>query len=72
MRLTDKAINAINKQDIRPWITLELGCSEDSTKRYIKANESNGPLTTAGALSVIRDKTGLTDDELLERESIAL
>jgi hypothetical protein len=50
-------------------LALALGCSEGSINRYIRENDDN--LTKAAALEVIRKETGLTDDEILEKEPAA-
>jgi hypothetical protein len=66
MRLSTDAITAIKKPEIRIKLAIELRCTDQSINKYIKANEFNGPLTTAGALAIIRQETGLTDDQILE------
>ncbi len=71
MRLTEKAIQAIAEKNITGKIMDELKVSPSSIYRIIKENKSNGPLTSAGALSLIRQETALTDDVLLERESFS-
>jgi len=68
MKLTRKAIRAIKDQAIRLKLALALGFSEQWINRVIDANKANGPLTTAKALKVIREETGLTDSEILEEE----
>jgi hypothetical protein len=65
MRLTKKALKAINNQRIRLLLALALNnCSIDTIRRYIKANDQS--LTTASALEVIRKETGLKDNQILE------
>lgn len=66
MRLTKKALRAINNQTMRLLIALALGCSEMTVRRYIKSNDEN--LTKQACLQVIRRETGLSDSELLEVE----
>jgi hypothetical protein len=66
MRLTQKALNAIDNQATRMKIALSLGCSDISVRRYIETNSDN--LTKAASLKVIREETGLTDSEILEEE----
>lgn len=66
MRLSTEAITAINKPEVRIRLALELKCGDASISRYIKKNEDNGPLTTVGALKVIRQETGLSDLKILE------
>lgn len=43
-----------------------LGVSEPTTYTYIATNSDN--LTKAAALAVIREETGLTDEQILEAE----
>jgi hypothetical protein len=66
MRLTKKALAAIDKQKIRLLIALALNVSEMSVRRYIESNDDN--LTKAASLEVIREETGLTDSEILEKD----
>lgn len=47
---------------------MDLDKSEYTINRYIAENEENGMLTTAAALKVIREETGLTDEQILEVE----
>jgi hypothetical protein len=68
MRLSTDAITAIKKPEVRIRLAIELKCTDQSIVKYIKANEFNGPLTTAGALKVIREETKLSDVEILEEE----
>jgi hypothetical protein len=71
MKLTRKAIKAVDKQDIRLKLALGLGFSEQWIIKVIDSNKQNGPLTTAKALQVIREETGLTDSEILEEEKVS-
>lgn len=41
-----------------------LGCTEFTISRYIQKNSDN--LTKAAAMQIIREVTGLADDEILE------
>lgn len=68
MKLTRKAIKGIKDQAPRLKLALALGFSEQWIIRVIGANKPNGPLTTAVALKVIREITGLKDTEILEEE----
>lgn len=68
MKLTKKAIKAIDTQDIRLKLALALGCSVDTIRRYIKANSDD--LTKAAALVVIRAETKLKDDQILQQEVV--
>lgn len=68
MKLTKKAIKAIDTQDTRLKLALALGCSVDTIRRYIKANSDD--LTKAAALIVIRAETNLKDNQILEQEPV--
>lgn len=65
MRITQEALKRINNQHVRPHIQIALKCSEASLERYIRDNKENGPLTTAAALIVIKERTGLITEEVL-------
>jgi hypothetical protein len=69
MQLTKAALKAIldHSPGIKLKLALALNCSEGSINRYIRENDDN--LTKAAALEVIRKETGLSDTEILERES---
>jgi transcriptional regulator with XRE-family HTH domain len=45
-----------------------IGVSEVTMSRYLRDNDDN--LTKAAALAIIRELTGLTDDEILIEEPI--
>ena len=65
MRLTKRALESINTPAIRRRLMEALGDVAESTiYRYISANDDN--LTKAAALKVIREETGLIDEEILE------
>lgn len=66
MQLTQIALEQINTPAVRPYLQIALNCTEQAISKYIKRNKENGPLTTAGALKVIKEKTGLTDEQILE------
>lgn len=66
MVLTKKAIQATNQQEVRLKLALALGFTEQWIMKVIAKNKENGPLTTATALMVIREETGLCDNEILE------
>jgi hypothetical protein len=72
MILTRKAIEKINVTRIRLSLALALGFTEQWIIKLLDANKENGPLTTAKALQVIREETGLTDSEILEEEPLAV
>ena len=66
MKLSERAIESINTKSGRLSLMMAMGFSEQWTYKIIKANKPNGPLTTAAALKVIEQETGLTQDEILE------
>jgi hypothetical protein len=69
MRLTKTALDAINTPAIRRKLMEALGDVAESTiYRYIANNDDN--LTKAAALKVIREETGMSDEEILEEETV--
>lgn len=65
MKLSKKAIRKIDKQTTLK-LAIALGFTELWVSRLVKRNKLNGPLTTPSALSVIREETGLQDEDILE------
>jgi hypothetical protein len=51
-------------------LAIALDCSEQWIIKVLSANKFNGPLTTAAALKVIREETGLTDTDILVEEEL--
>jgi hypothetical protein len=70
MKLTANAIAAINKNPIRLKLAQELRFTETWIRKLIKSNKENGDLTTATALKVIREETGLPDTDILESSEV--
>lgn len=70
MRLSDRAIEAINNSKTRQKIAIELEVIETSVRNYIKANEDNGELTKASVLQIIEEETGLNQKQILVEETI--
>jgi len=68
MKLTEKAIAALSSRDTVLKLALALGFTEVWIDRLIRKNKENGTLTTAKALQIIREETGLSDQEILEEE----
>lgn len=64
MKLTQQALKAINNPVTRRRLMDVLGCTEFTIARYIQKNSDN--LTKAAAMQVIREVTGMGDDEILE------
>lgn len=70
MRLTKKALTAINNSSTRLKLAMALTCTEQWIIKMIKANKVNGPLTTATALGVIKDETKLKEKDILDSEKV--
>lgn len=70
MILTEQALRLINVQNIRLLLAIELGYTEAWIITLIDKNKRNSPLTTASALKVIKQETGLSEEEILEEETI--
>ena len=64
MKLSQKALLAINNPRLRVLIAAGLGVTEQSVIKYIKRNDDN--LTKAAALQVIKENTDLKEEEILE------
>lgn len=69
MKLTTKAIKALTRP-VRLKLALALGFSELWIDKSVQKNKDNGPLTTAKALQVIREETGLLDNEILKEDIV--
>lgn len=69
MKLTNIFRNKLlSDVNLRATLAAELNFSPVWMDRLIVVNKSNGPLTTAKALQVYKQETGLTDVEILEEE----
>jgi len=69
MILTENALELIKAPDIRRALTVVLSCVDQTIVRYIKNNDSNGPLTTVAAVQKIEELTGLSENEILVSEN---
>lgn len=70
MKLSKRAIKAINNTRVRMQIGLVLGVGEQSVRHYIRDNDDNGDLTRIGVLQVISEVTGMSTDEILTGEKV--
>lgn len=68
MKLSERAINAINTRPVILKLALALDFTELWINKLIAANKEDAALTSATAMKVIREATGLTDAEILEEE----
>ena len=64
MKLSQKALKAINNPATRRRLMNVFSCTEFTIARYIQKNSDN--LTKAASMQVIREVTGLADSEILE------
>jgi hypothetical protein len=65
MKLTGKAKTAINESTrLKNRLALEFNCSVFTIKRWIDEGEVR--LTAPSATIIIKEETGLTDEEILE------
>lgn len=51
-------------------LAYELGKSVHTVELWIKKNKVNGPLTSAGALQVIKEELEVSDSEILEEDKV--
>lgn len=65
MKIATSVLQQINTQSVRMKISLALGSGEGVVIRSIKNNKPNNKLTTATALKIIREETGLKDRDIL-------
>ena len=70
MKLTHKALKAINNPVTRRRLMDVLGCTEFTIARYIQKNSDN--LTKAASMKIIKEVTGLSDNEILEESVTTL
>ncbi len=69
MKLTHIAILAVRGcKGIVPKLSEALDVHEQTVYGYIQKNHEN--LTKAAALKVIREETGLTDEQILEENEV--
>lgn len=70
MKLSKKAIKRIDNLNSRLQLATGLQFSETWIRSLILANKENGPLTTAKALHVIKENTGMAFEEILEDTNV--
>lgn len=70
MKLSAVAIEKINETPIRLKLALFLGVTERWVSQLIRDNAENGDLTKAGSIELIQSETGLTDVEILEKDTV--
>ncbi len=68
MKLTQQAINAIREsKECRAELLYQMEISSGSLYNWLSANDENGKLTTALALKIIAENTGLKQNQLLTK-----
>lgn len=71
MKLTKKAIAAFEGATrLKTRLAFEMGKSVYTVDRWVSENEDNGLLTTAKAVQIINEETGLGASEILEEETV--
>lgn len=70
MRLSKKAIRKISNRKSALKIALAVNYGEQWVRNLIAKNQDNGPLTMAAAIKAISEDTGLSQNEILEPETI--
>lgn len=58
--------------DLSLELAKELGFTQFWIKKLATKNRDNGPLTSAGALKVIREELELVDSKILEEENATI
>lgn len=69
MRLSATALQKINTTQVRLRLAMQFDCTERWISQLIKENQNDGDLTKASAMQIIREQTGLTDQEILVEET---
>jgi hypothetical protein len=70
MKLTNTALAHLSDRMLAMKIAVALHFSEQWIVKVIAKNKENGPLTTATALQILKNETGLSDDQLLVVEEL--
>ncbi len=69
MIITSRAIKEITTR-AKNRLALEFDRSVHTIERWIDDNDDNGPLTTAGAIKIIAEETGMQPDEILKNPTV--
>lgn len=71
MKLSEKAIEAIKETvECRRELAYQLEVSDNTLYRWYRDNESDGKLTTYKAVAIIKETTGLTEEQILVDEKV--
>lgn len=66
MKLSNLAVTMLTAQT-KMKIALALEKDYTTVIRWVKSNYKNSPLTTAAALNIIKEETGLSTDQILTK-----
>lgn len=66
MKLSNLAVTMLTAQT-KMKIALALEKDYTTVIRWVKSNDKNSPLTTAAALNIIKEETGLSTDQILTK-----
>jgi hypothetical protein len=72
MKLTPLALRKIDTLETRLKLALLFKVTERRVSQLIKNNQDNGRLTTAAALQVITNETGLKQSQILEETKVKI
>lgn len=77
MKLTEQAIQLLEGTErkakaLRTMLALQLNFTERWIQKCIHENKDNGPLTTLAALKVLKQETGLTEEQLFAEPEKAI
>lgn len=71
MKLSEQAKGKITRKAVLA-LALEFGFTELWINKLIEKNKENGILTTAKAVQIISEETGLSQDEILEESELSV
>jgi hypothetical protein len=69
MRLSQTALQRVREPRIRMRVAVALGITDQAVAKLIKRNSDN--LTKIAAIHVIKEETGLCENEILEPDNVA-
>lgn len=68
MKLKPEVLQRLDNNKGLGLIMLALGCSHSAARDYVKDNSDN--LTKAAMLKALREEFGLTDEQILEEDTV--
>lgn len=71
MTLSTLALDILlTRQELREKIAEKLGVTDQTVKHYRRVNEPDGDLTKVSIVELISRETGLTEEQILNKEAI--